>query len=152
MMDIFEKKIRQAGQGKELFRKMFEIENLSVEDVFLVVLTDNEECIHYGMKYLSDFMELHHKRNLYVFADQESHMKSFPQARSVLCERDELESLADYLNIFHKKEEIETRIIFLTDKDDHGLEIEELLERGEFSLEEYVAISLYHLKGLTGGV
>ena len=64
------------------------------------------------------------------------------------CEENDLQNIAEYLNLFHMKEFPDTRIIFLTEKDGYNPPVGEFLKKGAFTLEEYVAISLYFLKGL----
>lgn len=112
-----------------------------------MVLTNDEECINYGLKYLKDFIELYNKRDVYVLLSNVSYAEAFSNegGKVKICSKDELQSLAAYLDMFRRKEVRETRIIFLTEKDGYGIFVEELLKRKEFSLEEYVAISLYQL-------
>lgn len=150
-MDVdFKKRFQQANQGKKLFFQKFEVEKLSINDTFLLVLTDNSDCIYYGVKYLPDFIEFHNKRNVYVLLSDLQYENSFSKAGGIVkkCKYEEMQTLYFYLNVFHKKNRIDTRIIFLTEKNGYGLAIEELLKKEEFTLEEYIAISLYYLKEL----
>lgn len=146
----FKKRIQQANQGKELFFQKFKNNKLNIGDTFLLVLTDNSDCIYYGIKYLPDFVQLHHKRNVYVLLNDMQYEKSFSSAGGIvkICRYDEMVCLASYFNVFHTKNRMDTRIIFLTEKDGYGLAVEELLREREFTLEEYVAVSLYYLKKL----
>ncbi len=149
-MKKFEERLQQAARGKEIFGKMFDVDKLSLEDTFLLVLTDNEECIRYGFKYLPDFIELYQRRDVYILLDDIRLSDFFSRAggKVKLCGGKELQYLAAYLNIFHNKEGLDTRIIFLTEKEGYSLSIKELLQRKVFTLEEYVAISLYQLEKL----
>lgn len=152
MYESFKEKIKRADRGKEVFRNMFRIDDLSLEDAFLLVLTNNRECIEYGVRYLPNFIKQYRKRNVYVLSDNVKNIESFSYVggKVKICKSTELSDLAAYFNVVVKKEFSDTRIIFLTEKDGYGLYVEELLEKKEFSLEEYVAISLYQLKGVKG--
>lgn len=147
MEKIFDERIRQAEQGKEIFKNMVDVSDLSVKDSFLIVLTKSEECIQYGLKYLPEFISFYQKRNVYILLDDDRYKELFAAAGGTvkMCNEKELECLAAYLNIFHKKEWSDTRFIFLYEKDGYGFYVEELLEKKEFSLEEYVAVSLFQL-------
>lgn len=146
----FSERIRQAEQGKEIFKNMFEISELDVKDAFLEVLTKSEECIRYGTEYLPDFINFYHKRNVYVLMDNDKYKELFATAGGTvkICSEKELECLAVYFSVFHKKELPDTRFVFLCEKDGYGLYVEDLLEKKEFSLEEYVAICLFQLKNI----
>lgn len=147
MISTFKRKIIQAERGKKIFREMFEINKLCVEDAFLFILTDNEDCICLGAKYLPCFIKKHHKRDVYVFMDNIQYKECFVNSGGVVlvCEPDKLDSISAYFDMFKKKEFLDTRIIFLTEKTGYGSSVEELLEKNEFTLEEYVVVSLYQL-------
>lgn len=146
----FRKKMKQAGEGKEIFKQIFDVATINAEDAFILMLAHNEETIRCGAKYLPDFIRIFNKRNVYVLMDNEKYMRTFSDAGGSvkICKKEELLSLAMYLNIFHDKEFRDTRIIFLRDKDGYGVAMEELIDRRYFSIEEYVAISLYQLEKL----
>lgn len=146
-------KIWQAEQGKELFKRLFNCNTIDLDDVFLIVLTDNDDCINFGIEYLPDFIELYRKRNVFVLMNNEKYNQSFFLAGGTVknCKKEELELLSAYFNVFRKREFLDTRIIFLTEKEGYGSSVEEFLEKKEFSLEEYVAISLYQLRNVKGG-
>lgn len=152
MREEFQEIIQQAEQGNEIFKKMFDCRELNTNDTFLLVLTDNDECIRYGAKYLLDFKELYCRSKVYILLDKDIYITAFEEAGGDvrLCKRNELQYLARYFNVFHKKEESDKRIIFLTEKNGYSLAIEDLLGKNEFSMEEYVAISLYQLRQLKG--
>lgn len=145
-------KLQQAERGKGIFKRVFDCIDINLEDAFLIVLTDNEECINNGIKYLPDFIELYHKRNVFVLMSNEMYTQSFFKVGGIVknCKKEELELLAAYLRVFHKKEFLDTRIIFLTEKEGYGSSVEEFLKKKEFTVEEYVAISLYQLSNLKG--
>lgn len=149
----FETKMFRIKQGKEVFEKKFQVTELNPKDCFVLILTSSEECIHYAAKYLPDFINLYQKRKVYILIENDRFTDLFLKVGGEvkLCTNWELHRLAEYLNLFHQKECIETRIIFITEKDGQGLFVEKLLEKKAFSLEEYVAISLYQLDGLKGG-
>lgn len=144
----FEKKIQQVERGKTLFKKIFNLSELNKNDSFLLVLTDNEKCIYFGEKYLIDFINFYHKRNVYVLLENARYAEGFSKSGGCVrvCNYKEIQSLAIYLNIFHRKDGFDSRIIFLTEKDGWGFPVEELLSKGEFTLEEYVVVSLFQLK------
>lgn len=146
----FDEEIEKSKQGKELFESIFDINELSINDAFVLVLTKNVCCIKYGIKYLPNFIELYNKRKVFVVLDNEYFLEAFSKVGGnvIVCKTHELRSLASYLDLFRKKEYLETRIIFLTEKDGYGLFVEALLKKNLFSLEEYVAISLYQLEKL----
>lgn len=149
-LDEFSERIRQADLGKETFKKMFKFSELDVKDSFLAVVTKSEECIRYGAEYLPDFMDFYNKRNVYVLMDNDQYKELFNAAGGTvkICSKKELECLVVYFNVFHKKELPDTRFVFLCEKDGYGLYVEELLEKKEFSLEEYVAICMFQLKNI----
>lgn len=92
-------------------------------------------------------MEQHHKREVFVLLADVKYEEGFSAAGGTVkrCSAEELRSLAVYFNVFHRKDDVDTRMLFLTERDGNGYVIEELLDRGEFSLEEYVTVSLYQL-------
>lgn len=147
VVEMFEKRVREAECGKNLFKRWFDFSCLSVNDAFILVLTENKECIHYGIKYLSDFIELYHKRNTYVFLSKTEYIDFFLKAGGIvkICDESEMKSLSAYFDVFQRKTVPDNRIVFLTEKDGYGLFVEDLLKKKEFTLEEYVAISLYQL-------
>lgn len=149
----FESQIYKTELGKRTFKDIFEISELNKNDTFLLILTKNDKCIHYGVKYLKDFVKLYHRRRIYILLDNVLFKDSFSKAGGIVkvCDPDQMQNLACYFNLFHMKRGFDTRIIFLTEKDKYGISVNELLEKKEFSLEEYVAISLYHLKKLKEG-
>lgn len=142
----FNRKIYLCRQGEMAFQELFDISKLSVRDSFLLVLTDNSECIRYGIKYLPDYIENYNIENVYVLLENCEFEEKFVKAggKVKVCKREILSSIAVYLSLF----EIDGRVIFLTEKDSYGSSIEPLMERGEFSLEEYIVIGLYRLKKL----
>lgn len=150
MENAFEERIHQAEEGKEIFKNVFDISELDVKDSFLIVLTKSEECIQYGVEYLPKFVSFYHKRNIYVLLNNDKYKELFTAAGGTvkICSERELEYLAVYFSMFQEKERYDTRIIFLTEKDGYGFYVEDLLEKKEFSLEEYVAIFLFQLKEL----
>ena len=152
MENGFEDKMRRAEQGKEIFKRIFRTDTLNINDTYLIVLTNNKDCISYGIKYLPHFIKQHHKRNVYVLVENEEYVKAFSQAGGNVIVCDEVQELACFFNVFQNKRACETRMIILTEKDGHGIVVEDLLQRGEFTLEEYVAVSLYFLDGLPGGL
>lgn len=149
----FKKKLFQIRQGKEVFEKKFQVSGLDLNDCFVLILTKSEECIYYAARYLPDFIELYQKRKVYILMEDTRYTTLFLRAGGEvkLCTNWELQRLAEYLNVFHQKECIETKIVFITEKDGQGLFVEKLLEKEAFSLEEYVAISLYQLGGIREG-
>jgi hypothetical protein len=149
-MDNLKKKIQMAREGKEIFKNKFWVDGLDINDCFILILTKNEECIHYAAKYLSDFVALYQKRRAYILLTDSQYTSLFSEAGGEIkiCTACELYRLTKYFNVFHQKECIETRVIFITEKDGQGLFVEKLLEKKAFSLEEYIAISLYQLDGL----
>jgi hypothetical protein len=146
----FEDRILKIRKGKEIFQKKMKTKVLNLDTTFLLVLTDNELCLNYGVKYLPDFIKLYHKNNVYILLDNEKYSEAFTEAggKVRVCEENDLQNIAEYLNLFHMKEFPDTRIIFLTEKDGYNPPVGEFLKKGAFTLEEYVAISLYFLKGL----
>lgn len=152
MIENFEKRIEQAEQGREMFEQMFDIQKLSLDDTFLLVMTDNNECIRYGIQYLPNFIDEYKRKNVYVLLEDLQYAEAFAKSGGLIkyCKPTELKVLSEYLSIF--KEYQSLRIIFLTEKDGYGLFVEELIRKKEFSIEEYVAISLYQLKALEQGV
>lgn len=153
-MDNFMKKIQMAKEGKEIFKKKFQVSDLNINDCFILVLTRNKECIYHAARYLPDFVALYEKTKAYILLTDPQYTPLFFEAGGTvrICTGWELDRLAEYFNLFHHKDEVvETRILFLTEKDPYGLLLENLLQKKEFSVEEYVAISLYQLKGLREG-
>ncbi len=146
-------RIRQAEQGKKLFKRLFDYNEINLDDAFLIILTDNEECINFGIEYLPDFIKVYCKRNVYILINNEKFNYSFSKVGGVVknLKKEELEILSSYFEVFHKREFLDTRIIFLTEKEGYGSSVDFFLKKKEFSLEEYVAISLYQLSKLKGG-
>lgn len=153
MIHRFEENIACAKQGKDFFQRKFDFSKLSIADSFLLVLTDNEVCIQYGIKYLKDFIELYHRKNVYVLLKDSKYAEKFSEVggKTIICTETDLKNLAHYLSIFLKRDQIDTRIILLSEKDDFGFPVKELLSRKEFSLEEYVAVCLYQLDEIKEG-
>lgn len=143
----FKTRLCQAEQGKKLFKQIFDVDKLSLRDTFILVLTDQQECIHYGAKYLPEFIE-YYKRNVYVFLSDIQYRDLFLEAGGnvKVCNDEELENLAAYFNVFRRNDAFDVKIVFLTEKDIYGSSVNVLLERKEFSVEEYIVISLYQLK------
>ena len=146
-MDALKKRLEQAERGKAIFKEMFNLDSLSTDDAFLLVLTNNEECISYGIKYLPQFKKNYHKREVFVLLDGDEYEKSFSAAGGTVkkCNEGSVQDLAVYFSVFHKKDASDTRMIFLAERDGYGYVVEELLDKGEFSLEEYVSVSLFQL-------
>lgn len=145
--EMFEKRVREVEYGKKIFKRLFDFSSLSINDAFILVLTENKECITYGIKYLSDFIDLHHKRNAYVFLNKMEYKDLFSKAGGIVkvCKENELKFLSAYFDVFQRKTVSDNRIVFLKEKDGYGIFVEDLLKKKEFTLEEYVAISLYQL-------
>lgn len=152
MNKTVKEKFWKAERGKEIFKRLFDLDKLSIDDAFVLVITNSEEWIYYGLKYLYDFIEQHHKRNVYILLSSKQYADSFSKSGGIvkICTSYEMESLAAYLKMFQENDLPETRMVFLTPKDRYGLSAKELLGKGEFTLEEYIAVSLYQLKGLKG--
>lgn len=153
MHDNFEEKIKQIELGKAIFMQIFDCIELSIKDTFLLILTDNLKCINYGIEYLSDFIKLYQRQKVYVLVDNIHCAEAFSEVGGIIkvCTKEELQSLAEYFNLFHKKEYFNAQIVLFSERDGYGIFVEELLDKQEFTLEEYVAISLYGLKGLGYG-
>lgn len=146
-MDVLKERLDQAERGKAIFKEMFDLDSLNTDDAFLLVLTSNEECVSYGIKYLPQFKKKYYKRNVFVLLDSAKYEREFSAAGGTVkkCNEENLRDLAVYFSIFHKKDDLDTRMIFLTERDEYGYVVEELLDKGEFSLEEYVSVSLFQL-------
>ena len=147
-MDVLKKRLDQAERGKAIFKEMFDLDSLSTDDAFLLVLTNHEECISYGIKYLPQFKRKYHKRKVFVLLDSAKFEEKFSAAGGTVkkCNEENLQDLAVYFSVFHKKVmALDTRMIFLTERDEYGYVVEELIDKGEFSLEEYVSVALLQL-------
>lgn len=147
-MDVLKERLEQAKRGKAIFKEMFDLDSLNIDDAFLLVLTSNEECVSYGIKYLPQFKKKYQKRDVFVLLDSAKYEGKFSTAGGTVkkCNEKSLHDLAVYFSVFHKKVmALDTRMIFLTERDEYGYVVEELLDKGEFSLEEYVSASLFRL-------
>ena len=144
---LFQQKLELAERGKKRFTQLLKGRELNgFYDSFFLILTDNQEAIDFGVKYLKKFKEFHHKENVYIFLNNNKSYQKFSNqdCELFLCSQEEMLELIQYLRLFH----LETSILFFTDKDDYGANVEQLLKEEEFTLEEYVAVGIYRLDGL----
>ena len=144
-MKDFEAKLVKVSRGKLAFEEVFKNIVLNTKDTIIIILTENEECLKYGTQYFEQFKRDHRKEAIYIVTYCNSRgQKVFSKTEGIqVCcaTKDELLDIATYLSIF----ETETGIVFLSERDKLGANVESALSRGIFTLEEYVAIGLYRL-------
>lgn len=145
-MEEFEKRLAEAEYGKTCFAKLFEGIKLAKGDSVVLVLSEDEEILSLGAKYLPDFVK-ENKTNVYVIADPSKRcMFNDKGAKLIECpDKKELEAIARYLCVFGKNGEASKVVIYLTEKNTYGSNIEELLSNGSVNKENFVKYGVYSL-------
>ena len=146
-MEEFEKRLAEAEYGKECFAKLFENIKLAKGNSIVLVLSEDEEILNLGAKYLPDFAK-ENKSNVYVIANPDKgNLFGGRGAKLIECpDKKELEASARYLSVFGKNGEASKVVIYLTEKNTYGSNIEELLSNGSVDKENYVKYGVYSLE------
>lgn len=137
-------KIHMIEAGKKEFYSHMDGYGLTTQDAVIVVLTEDKDCIGWGLYYLPQFIRKYKIHRVFIFMNSDIYVKEFSMTNvnPIVCTtKAQVQQIALYLSLF----DVETKIVFLTNRDSMGAKVEELLQKQEFTLEEYVAIGLYRL-------